>query len=517
MSVNFAQNATSQGGVVNGSGSGAASFMLGLPDSISGFLGNTSADERGWWYGGYIQDQWQVSKKLTVSYGLRYDLVLPPSYGSKTVSGLDVLTGAFLVSNPAPPLYPQATVRKSYYDPHYNGFEPRFGIAYRASEKTVIRTAFAMFDDHNNTLVQETQDPRISWPEGIGISVGSLNRAAPTTYFNNLPAYASFFNPLQPYVDFGADPRNKIPYVMEYNFGIQQQLASSLVLDADYVGSVGRHLFIQPSANTALTPGPGPVALRQPFPAYGGAFSFDENVGNSSYNALQVKLQKSLSYGLSFLGSYTWSKSLDIQSEGQSGSIETIYDYGRDWGPSDFNRSQLFVFSTVYQLPFGKGKTHLSGANAVERAILGNWNIGGIVTLDSGRPFSIVAGGDIANVGGGTQRAQVVGNPNTGFTQSRLEWFNTAAFALPTVYTFGNEGRNNLTGPSQKNVDFITYKDFPFAERMTLQLRGEFFNILNHANFGQPNNNVQGGSAFGTITSTATAPREIQFALKLTF
>ena len=517
MSVNFAQNATSQGGVVNGSGSGAASFMLGLPDSISGFLGNTSADERGWWYGGYIQDQWQVSKKLTVTYGLRYDLVLPPSYGSKTVSGLDVLTGAFLVSNPAPPLYPQATVRKTYYDPHYNGFEPRFGIAYRATEKTVIRSAFAMFDDHNNTLVQETQDPRISWPEGIGISVGSLNRAAPTTYFNNLPLYASFFNPLQPYVDFGADPRNKIPYVMEYNFGVQQQIASSLVLDLDYVGSVGRHLFIQPSANTALTPGPGPVALRQPFPAYGGAFSFDENVGNSSYNALQVKLQKSLSYGLSFLGSYTWSKSLDIQSEGQSGSIETIYDYGRDWGPSDFNRSQLFVFSTVYQLPFGKGKPYLSGANGVERAILGNWNLGGIVTLDSGRPFSIVAGGDIANVGGGSQRAQVVGTPNSGFNQSRLEWFNTAAFALPTVYTFGNEGRNNLTGPSQKNLDFITYKDFPFTERMTLQLRGEFFNIFNHANFGQPNNNVQGGSAFGTITSTATGPREIQFALKLIF
>ncbi len=517
MSVNFAQNATSQGGVVNGSGSGAASFMLGLPDSISGFLGNTSADERGWWYGGYIQDQWQVSKKLTITYGMRYDLVLPPSYGSKTVSGLDVLTGAFLVSNPAPPLYPQANVRKSYYDPHYNGFEPRFGIAYRANEKTVIRTAFAMFDDHNNTLVQETQDPRISWPEGIGISVVDLNRAAPTTYFNNLPTYGSFFNPLQPYVDFGADPRNKIPYVMEYNFGIQQQLAPSLVLDMDYVGSVGRHLFIQPVANTALTPGPGPVGPREPFPAYGGSFSFDENVGNSSYNALQVKLQKSLSHGLNFLASYTWSKSLDIQSEGQSGSIETIYDYGRDWGPSDFNRAQLFVFSTTYQLPFGKGKRYLSGANGITRAALGNWNIGGIVTLDSGRPFSIVAGGDIANVGGGSQRAEVIGNPTSGFNQSRLEWFNTAAFTLPTVYTFGNEGRNNLTGPPQKNFDFITYKDFPFLERMNLQLRAEFFNILNHTNFGLPNNNVQGGTAFGTITSTATAPREIQFALKLTF
>lgn len=516
MGPSFSQNATSQGGLVNGTGSGAASFMLGLPDSLFGFLGNTSADERTWWYAGYVQDQWQVSSNLTVTYGLRYDFVEPPSYGSKTVSGLDVLTGNFLVSSPAPPLFPHANVRSTYYDPHYNGFEPRFGVAYRASSSTVFRTAFAMFDDHNNTLVQEAQDPRISWPEGVGVSVVDLNRASPTTYFNNLPTYGSFFNPLQPYVSFGADPRNKIPYSMEYNAGIEQQFAKSFVLDVDYVGSVSRHQFIQPSANTALTPGPGPVGPREPYPAYGGSFSFDENVGNASYNALQVKLQKSLSSGLSFLASYTWSKALDIQSEGQSGSIETIYDLRRDWGPSDFNRTQMFVFNSIYQLPVGEGKKYLSNANGFVRTLLGNWNLGGILTMNSGQPYRIVAGGDIANVGGGSQRAQVVGDPNAGFTQSRLEWFNTAAFALPAPYTFGNEGRNNLTGPPLKNLDFIAYKDFLFTERLRLQFRSEFFNIFNHANFGLPGTNVQSAS-FGVITGTATAPREIQFALKLNF
>ncbi|HVW84851.1 MAG TPA: TonB-dependent receptor, partial [Bryobacteraceae bacterium] len=456
MSVNFTQNATSQGALVNGTGSGAASFMLGLPDSLSGFLGNTAADQRTWWYGGYIQDQWQISKSLTLSYGLRYDFIAPSSYGDKTVSGLDVLTGNFLVSRPAPPLYPQANVRSTYYDPHYNGFQPRFGVAYRATEKTVIRGAFAMFDDHNNTLVQESQDPRISWPDGVGISVIGQNRGTPNLFFNNLPLYKSFFNPLQPYVDFGADPRNKIPYVMEYNAGVQQQLAQSLVLNVDYVGSVGRHQFLQPVANTALVPGPGPISARQPFPAYGGSFSFDENVGNSSYNALQTKLQKSLSFGLNFLASYTWSKSLDIQSEGQSGSIETIYDRRRDWGPSDFNRTHLFTFSGIYQLPVGKGKTYLSNANVFARTLLGNWNLGWVATLNSGQPFRVLAGGDIANVGGGSQRAQVVGNPNTGFTQSRLEWFNVGAFTLPAPFTFGNAGRNNMTGPPVKNWDFIT-------------------------------------------------------------
>ena len=514
--VGFTQNATSQRGVADNSGSGAASFMLGLPDNLSGFLGNTSANERGWWYGGYIQDQWQASKKLTVTYGLRYDLVKPPSYGSKIVSGLDVLTGNFLVSGPVPPLYPQANVRKTYYDPHYNGFQPRFGLAYRASPSTVIRTAFAMFDDHNNTLVQETQDPRISWPEGVGISNVGLNQGLPTTHFNNLPPSSSYFNPLQPLVDFGADPRNKIPYAMEYNAGIQQQFTHFFVLNVDYVGSVSRHQFIQPVANTALFPGPGAIALRQPFPAYGGSFSFDENVGNASYNALQAKLQKSLSFGLNFLASYTWSKSLDIQSEGQSGSIETIYDRRRDWGPSDFNRAHMFVFSGIYQLPFGKGKQYLSNANGFARTILGNWNLGWVATLNSGQPYRVRAGGDPANVGGGSQRAQVVGNPNSGFTQSRLEWFNIGAFQQPAAFTFGNAGRNNMTGPPLKNVDFIAFKDFPFTERLNLQFRSEFFNIFNHTNFGLPDAVVT-DSNFGVITGTAAASREIQLALKLIF
>jgi hypothetical protein len=136
--------------------------------------------------------------------------------------------------------------------------------------------------------------------------------------------------------------------------------------------------------------------------------------------------------------------------------------------------------------------------------------------MNSGQPFSIGSGGDPANVGGGSQRAQVVGNPSTGFNQSSFEWFNTAAFAVPAAYTFGNEGRNNMTGPPLKNLDFITYKDFPIRERFTLQFRGEFFNIFNHSNLGLPDATVT-DSTFGQITTTATAPREIQFALKLLF
>jgi Carboxypeptidase regulatory-like domain/TonB dependent receptor len=525
LSTSFTRNATSQGGVFNNTGLGVASFMLGLPDSLFGFLGDTSADTSTFWYAGYVQDKWQVSSKLTITVGLRYDFVHPPSYKNNKVSGLDPDTGAFLLPTAFPPLFSAGNVRKSYFDPRYNGWQPRFGLAYRASNKTVFRSAFAMFDDHNNVLVQESQDPRISWPQGYGVSVSNLNRGLPDTSFDNLPLASSFLDPLQPKVAFTANPRNKIPYAMEYNAGIEQQLTNSLVLSLDYVGSLGRHLFIQPQINTARIPGPGPLVDRgQRFSQFaGGSISNSTNIGTSSYNALQAKLSKSLSFGLTFLASYTWSKSLDLQSEGQSGSLETEYDLRRDWGPSDFDRRHLLTISGIYALPVGRGKAFLASANGFTQALLGGWNIGGIYTYVSGAPFSIDAGGDIANVGGGSQRAQVVGDPYSGFTQSRLEWFNTAAFALPANFTFGNAGRHNLFGPGQTDIDFTAFKDFAVSERVKVQFRAEFFNVANHPRFGlnasgaaaPPDNNVQDAS-FGVIND-AGPPRDIQFALKFLF
>jgi hypothetical protein len=178
----------------------------------------------------------------------------------------------------------------------------------------------------------------------------------------------------------------------------------------------------------------------------------------------------------------------------------------------------MFVFSGVYQLPFGRGKAYLGNSNRFTQALLGGWNVGWILTMNSGQPFSIGSGGDPANVGGGSQRAQVVGDPNSGFNQSVQEWFNTAAFVLPAAYTFGNEGKNNMTGPAFKNLDFNATKNFSLTERFTLQFRSEFFDILNHPNFGLPDGTVT-DSAFGVISSTANpnSNREIQFSLTLLF
>jgi len=515
VSSSFARDATAIDGFVSQTGLGAASFMLGLPDSLGGFLGDTSANFTGKWYGAYLQDKWQVSQKLTLNFGLRYDFVAPVKWKNNKVSALDVDTGAFLIPVAFPPLYPFPTSRETLFDPRYNGFQPRFGFAYRATEKTVVRGAFTKFDDHNNTLVQISQDPRIAWPWGYGISVNAANRAVPNVFLDNLPTADSFFDPLQPRVAFAANPRNKIPYALEYNLGFQQQIAPGLSAEINYVGSVGRHLFIQPVANTARYPAPGPIAPRQPYPQYGGSFSNSTNIGNSSYNSLQARIEQRLWHGLNFLGSYTYSKSLDLQSSGQAGGIVTIYDLRREWGPSDFDFTHMFIFSSVYELPFGKGKQFLASSGKAANLLLGGWNVGGIFSMYSGAPFSVVAGGDFANVGGGTQRAQVVGDPKTGFEQNIFKWFNTAAFRTPDQYTFGNAGRNNMRGARATNLDLVTYKDFTIREGLRLQFRGEFFNIANHARLGNPNNNVQSG-AFGRIT-TAGEPRDIQFALKLLF
>jgi hypothetical protein len=272
-------------------------------------------------------------------------------------------------------------------------------------------------------------------------------------------------------------------------------------------------------ANTALLPGPGPISARQPFPQYGGPFSFFENVAPANYNALQAQLRKSLSNGLFFLASYTWSKSLDWQSDPYSFTEPNFYDLKSAYGPSDFNHTHLFVLSGVYQLPIGTGKHFLSSSNRVIQTLAGNWSLGTIISLDSGTPFYALAGADIANVGSINQRAERTGaHPysGTGFHQNANSWLNKAAFAAPAAYTFGNESKNDLVGPAFKNVDLNASKNFPLFEDVNLQFRAELFNIFNHTNYGIPDHSVQ-DAAFGKILTAAAAGREVQFAFKIIF
>jgi hypothetical protein len=290
-------------------------------------------------------------------------------------------------------------------------------------------------------------------------------------------------------------------------------------LRLDYVGSLSRHQFVDATANTALTPGPGAILGREPYPQYGGPQAFEWNEGPGSYNALQAALTKSMSSGLSFLASYTWSKSMDYSSDPYGTTIENFYNLKGEWGPSSYSLNQMFVLSGVYALPVGRSKAIWSSPNGFMQAIVGNWNIGSIITLDSGLPFNALAGTDVANTGGSSERAQRTGaNPYAapGFQQTPQDWLNKAAFTVPAQYTFGNERRNDLVGPTRKNVDFNAFKDFPVMERAKLQFRAEFFNLFNHTNYAVPANTVT-STAFGAITSAQGPGRQIQFAAKIVF
>jgi hypothetical protein len=521
ISAGFTTVGTAQdGGATGGAGTGfaPASFMLGTLDSYGPWVGQTGADQTENWYGWYAQDQWQATRNLVVTAGIRWDFVSPANY-HRVESGLNMATGQVCITGAVPPQFPKATCPSGYFHNQYNGWEPRFGLSYRAANHTVVHTAAAILDDHNNTLIQENQNIRLSWPGGALPTLNSLDLGLPTNaYWNALPAASSFLGANNPFgVSYGADPNNKIPYSIEYNLGVEQQLQEHLALNVNYVGSVGRHGYIADQTNTALTPGPGKIQPRALYPQYG-VFNYSYNEMPSSYNGLQVELNKQMSGGLSFKASYTWSKSMDWQSDPYGPQPVDFYNLGKDWGPSDYNRPQLFVFSSIYQLPVGKGKRYLGSANTLTDKVLGGWSLGTIISLDSGAPTTAYANGDVANTGWPNQRASRTGadpysvSGGSGFKQ----WLNPAVFAQPAPFTLGNESRNDLHGPSFKNVDFNASKTFSLTERTNLIFKAEMFNLFNHTNYGLPSTTVGNGN-FGQITTANGTGRLVQFGLKVQF
>jgi hypothetical protein len=513
-SLNFTPNGTAVDGTQGGTGYGPASLLIGTPDSYTPWVGNTAEDQKINWYGFYSQDQWRVRKNLVLSYGVRYDYITPPEF-AKINSGLDVLTGIFHVTAPVLPLFPKAVGPSSYYSKQTNGWQPRFGFVYQPHSKTAIQGAFVIIDDHNNTLIEEQSDIRLSWPSGIYTTISNQDNGYPSVFINTLPAATTFLDPNKPLASFGGTPDPKIPYSLEWNLGAEQQLTRTLVLGVHYVASGSRHQFLQPLANTATVPGPGPISNRQPYPQYGGSIPWDYNEGTANYNGLQVKLKQELASGLFYLFSYTYGKSMDLASDPQADTLTNFYNLAQDYGPSDYNRKHMISFASSYTLPVGNGKTLLRNAEPVVNTILGGWNIGGIFTADTGLPFSAMAGGDVANTGGGPQRAERVANAPGSAPKTRQQWLNPQEFTVPASFTFGNERRNDLIGPGYLNVDFNARKDFKI-ERLTTQFKAEFFNLFNRTQLGLPNNNVQ-SSAFGSITSTSAPAREIQFGLKVLF
>jgi hypothetical protein len=301
---------------------------------------------------------------------------------------------------------------------------------------------------------------------------------------------------------------------------VEREISQNLALRASYIGNNGRHLPYVADVNYAqYVPGASTIAntqQRRPYQDFGSVLNAISG-GNSSYNGLQIAVERRLKNNLSFEVNYTFSKSIDEEStDGQPGQGSSIIPTSRsaNRGLSDFDTTHRLVATYVWALP------RLSSSRAFIRNVIGGWETTGLWTLQGGMPFTVVSGVDQSRSGLGIDHADLVGNPYLSPDRPRSqlvnEYFNTAAFAVNALGTFGTAPRNFLRGPGLMDADVGLMKRFFVTEQANLQFRAEFFNVFNRPNFGNPVANMNSTSTFGKITS-AGAPRIVQFALKFSF
>jgi len=519
-SLTYSQQTTGLPGFT-ATGESIASFFVGLPTASSYGYGKPQ-NTHGNIYVGYAGDTWKINSRLTLNLSLQY-VYASPAIGD-SLSLLDInkartqplatdFAFAYLWASTNPITGAPPNTSRGIINPDRNNFAPRVGIAYSLAPRTVVRTGFGVYYDYNTNLIQN--GPRgFRYPFAVTRAVGGQNLGIPGPY--NLQNPYPPFTPSQATSIGTIDLNRRDPYALEWNFGIQQSLTSNLLLSVDYVGSGGRKLVTNVQVNQAPA-GPGPINPRRPFPNAPNAFIV-QNIQNSNYNSLQVKLERRFAAGLTFRNSYTWSKCLDIDSDPNSAVLDYSYNLKYSYGPCTFHIHHVNTTDFVYMLPFGRGRKFASAAPALLNAVVGGWEATGVVTLRSGITYHVLSGQDSENTGNlissSTERANIVGPAvPSGFQQNRDHWINTSAFQVPAFGTLGNVSRNALTGPYFQNVDFALLKDFRIHEEMALQFRAEFFNLFNHTNFSNPVNSLA-SPLFGQITS-AFPSRDIQFALKL--
>ncbi len=329
-----------------------------------------------------------------------------------------------------------------------------------------------------------------------------------------------------------------MPTVEQYSFRIEQAFTQNLALRVGYVGEHGYHLLSTSDMNTAFptyvgsgntTPFYPPKSPRRN-PNLGNA-RYELSNGISNYNALQADLTQRFSHGLQFRVNYTWAKSLDTHSSsflansGVGGTTTTLFPENPkfDWGRSNFDVKHKMSANFSYQLPIGRGTGHLTGVTGVGDALLSGWQLNGIISAQSGFPFTPLVGFNQTGSGDTRNPDRVSFNPAFSgpiIVGKQTEWFDPHAFLLPVAGFYGNAGRDILEGPGLLSVDASLFKTFRLVERLNLQFRAEFFNLINHPNLGLPiigtftSSGAISPSA-GLINYTATSSRQVQFGLKL--
>jgi len=414
-------------------------------------------------------------------------------------------------------------------DRDWNNFAPRVGVAYQATQKTVIRTGFGVYFGEPDAI-SFFGDARFQNlpPDFTEITFPSDRLLQPASVVaKGFPTGLIPATTVQENVFVNTAPRF-IPnqYSMQWFADVQRQLPGQIVLTLSYVGNGNRNMTQIRNINQPLTPGPGTVKSRSPWP-YFGWIVFRDPSGNGSYNAATVKMEKRYSHGLTVVGAYTYAHAIDNVAEALTNAggqeLQDNYDLRRNRGNSTFDLRQAFVTSAVYELPFGNGKRWLNRRGPLDW-VLGGWQGGGILTMRTGTPFTALVSTDISNTGtsnptGGTanqNHPNRAGNGNLPADQRSIAgWFDVSAFTIPANYTYGNSGRDVLYGPGWRNLDLNLSKSFAVSEGKRFEFRAEAFNSSNTPHFGLPAANVNLPTA-AKIT-TAAAPRQIQFGLKFVY
>lgn len=493
-------------------GNSFASFLLDRPNSFGRDLPVIFPAFRQTALFFYGQDKWQVTPKLTLDLGLRWEIWPPATPGRRAgFSNFDASTNSLVIAGVGN--NPSNLGRETFY----TLFAPRIGIAYRVSPKTVIRTGYGIsyipFPDNSFAFNFPVRQNNAFNALNAFSPAGAMADGFPAPFIVDIPADGIIRN--APASNFDIIPLDyKEGYVQSYNFMVQHSLPKEFTLEAGYVGNVGRRVGAVRNINAGQILGGG--AAGQPlFQQFGRTAVTNLRFAstNTSYNSLQVKLDRRFSGGFLLTTAYTYSRSIDFVNDNGGFFFQTFPELNR--GRSDFDRTHMFVQSYLYQLPFGRnGRWLRQGPLGL---ILGDWQVNGIFTGQSGLPINFTFNSATLNTPGNGNRPNLNGKPAiVGRTGPGELFFDTSNFSAPAPNTIGGAGRNLLGGPSLLNLDFSVFRHFPISERFKGEFRFESFNFTNTPHFNNPNGEL-GNANFGQVVSAQQDQRQIQFGLKITF
>jgi hypothetical protein len=504
----------------------------------------------------YAMDTWKANSKLTLTYGLRYELFAPLIDRNNETTNFTPLNGGGLITaaSNASGWYGRALIH-----PALNNFAPRFGFAYQMLPRLVWRGGYGVFYQHVNRIGSEAL-LQLNPPQFVDTQISTGGTSAVFQLKDGFPSSIidATAPPLYDLHIRAQDPNQRTPYVEQTSFGLEYQLLGDTVISATYVGNWGRKEERVRDANQPLVTGfdTGCPILQYPYAnlntvstvdtfagaglpcATTGTHAYLEDAtfdGNSNYNSVEFALRRRISNGLSYSLGYTFAHGLANYRDNLTAQQlpQNSYNYSAEMGNSVLDVRSRFVGNFLWELPLGQGKRFMSGDNFAGRW-LGGWQFNGIVTLQTGTPFNVTANNDGLVDGNNPVYANCIGNPYAGATTNPKLFtttgfiINPAAFSQPGPGQFGTCAPYQFYGPGIQTWDLSLFKQFKFTERYQLQFRTEFFNAFNHPNFANPNANIGSPGSFGKVNNTLAPilgtdsggpgdPREIQFALKLYF